>query len=207
MPPVKSRRAQYTESTRDAVLDSATELFCARGYAHTSLDEVAAHARVTKGAIYHHFANKASLLIAIVERMELAGNARMRTAFAEVSAESGPAAGAMAVIDEFLLQCSDETYGALVFREAPIALGWQEWRACEEKYAVALVEEILQQLADAGTIPSPVTGTLVSMVFGMLGTAGQLLAGTPADEGPRVRAELRATFAAFLQGMRLDASG
>lgn len=206
MPSVKSRRAEYTESTRDAVLASATELFCAHGYASTALDEVAAHARVTKGAIYHHFANKAALLTAAVERLELDGNARMRATFAEVAARSGPAAGGLAVIDEFLLMCSDPVYGVLVFREAPIALGWQAWRACEEEYAIGMIEEILGALEAAGVIAGPVTGTLVSVVFGMLGSAGQLLAETAVEDRPRVRDELRSTFGAFLAGLTTNAS-
>ncbi|TCK20500.1 TetR family transcriptional regulator [Pseudonocardia endophytica] len=202
MPPVKSRRAEYTESTRDAVLDAAAELFVGRGYPRTSLDEVAAAARVTKGAIYHHFANKAALMTALIEREELDATRRTRAAFEDVAARDGAAAGAMAAIDEFLVQCSEPVYGALVFREAPLALGWTDWQACEEKYAVAVIEEVLGRLADDRVIAGPVGGTLVSMVFGMLGTAGQLLAATPDAEAPRVRDELHATFAAFLAGMR-----
>ncbi len=202
MPPVKSRRAEYTESTRDAVLDAAAELFVRRGYPRTSLDEVAAAARVTKGAIYHHFANKAALMKALIERLELAGNERVRETFARVRAEHGAAAGGLAAIDVFLDQCSEPVYGALVFREAPLALGWQEWRACEEKYAVSLIEEIMRSLADEGAIAPPLmTPTLVSVVFGMIGTAGQLMAATSEADRPRVRSELQATFGAFLSGL------
>jgi AcrR family transcriptional regulator len=202
MPPVKSRRAEYTESTRDAVLDAAAELFVGRGYLRTSLDEVAAAARVTKGAIYHHFTNKAALMAALIEREEQEATRRTRTAFEEAAGRDGSAAGAMAAIETFLEHCSEEVYGALVFREAPLALGWTEWQACEEKYAVAVIEEVLGRLVDDRVIAGPVGRTLVSMVFGMLGTSGQLLADTPVPERARVRAELRATFAAFLAGMR-----
>ena len=41
----RSRRLEYSESTRDALVDSAVELFTKRGYAGTSLDEVAKHVR------------------------------------------------------------------------------------------------------------------------------------------------------------------
>ena len=200
--PVKSRRAEYTESTRDAVLDAAAELFVGRGYPHTSLDEVAAAARVTKGAIYHHFTNKAALMTALVERMESEVTARTRATYEDVTARDGAEAGALAAVDEFLLRCSDSAYGPLVFREAPLALGWTQWRECEEKYAVAVVEEALDALAAAGVIAMPVGRTLVSVVFGMLGTAGQLLADTPEDDRAKVRDELRRTFLAFMSGLR-----
>lgn len=202
MPPVKSRRAEYTESTRDAVLDAAADLFVERGYPRTSLDEVAAAARVTKGAIYHHFTNKAALMAALIEREEQEATRRTRAAFEQAAATDGAAAGAIAAIDAFLEHCAEPVYGALVFREAPLALGWTAWQACEEKYAVAVIEEVLGRLAADGVIAGPVGRTLVSMVFGMLGTSGQLLADTPVPDRSRVRDELRATFAAFLAGMR-----
>lgn len=201
MPPVKSRRTEYTESTRDAVLDSAATLFCEKGYGSTSLDEVAAAARVTKGAIYHHFANKAAVMTALVERLERAGHDRLHARFVELAATTDAATAGLAVIDEFLLMCSDPVYGGVVFREAPIALGWQAWRACEEEYAIVLIETVLQEMERSGVIPGPVTGTLVTMVFGMLGTTGQLLAETVEEQRPRVRAELRATYTAFLAGL------
>ena len=97
--------------------------------------------------------------------------------------------------------CSEPDYGRLVFREAPIALGWQAWRACEEQYAVGLIEDVLREGERAGLVRGPVTSTLVTMVFGMLGTTGQLLAETPEPERPRVREELRATYTAFLTGL------
>ncbi|MDN5918013.1 MAG: TetR/AcrR family transcriptional regulator [Pseudonocardia sp.] len=207
MPPVKSRRAEYTESTRDAVLDSAARLFVEHGYGATSLDEVAAAARVTKGAIYHHFANKAALMTALIDRLERDAHDRLQRRFVELSATTDPATAGLAVIDEFLLMCSDPVYGGLVFREAPIALGWQAWRACEEEYAIVLIEDVLHELERSGAIPGPVTGTLVTMVFGMLGTTGQILAETPEDERPRVRDELRSTYVAFLAGLALGAPG
>src|SRR5664279_76435 len=56
-----TRRQDYSASTKKALLDSACELFTQHGYAGTSLDEVVAAARVTKGALYHHFPSKLAL--------------------------------------------------------------------------------------------------------------------------------------------------
>jgi AcrR family transcriptional regulator len=41
-------------------------LFAAAGYQNTGIDEIARAARVTKGALYHHFADKQTLFDAIV---------------------------------------------------------------------------------------------------------------------------------------------
>ncbi|MFK7957545.1 MAG: TetR/AcrR family transcriptional regulator [Lysobacterales bacterium] len=51
-----------------SVLDSALHLFVTRGYATTSMDDVARHCGLTKGAVYFYFKDKLSLLDALLER-------------------------------------------------------------------------------------------------------------------------------------------
>src|ERR1700730_3225389 len=58
-------RSQHAEPTRRAVLAAARALFGRNGYAQTSVGEIADAARVTKGAVYHHFANKKALFRAV----------------------------------------------------------------------------------------------------------------------------------------------
>ena len=55
--------------TRNAILDAAELVFNERGVSCTSLGEIAAAAGVTRGAIYWHFANKADLFDAMVQRV------------------------------------------------------------------------------------------------------------------------------------------
>src|SRR3954447_20507832 len=68
--PGASRRAQYSASTKRALVEVAEGLFTAHGYANTSLDAIVAGARVTKGALYHHFSGKQALFEAVFERVE-----------------------------------------------------------------------------------------------------------------------------------------
>src|SRR3954467_10107122 len=65
-----SRRQEYSASTRRALVDVATDLFTAQGYAGTSLDETVAGARVPKGALYPHFSGKQALFESVFERVE-----------------------------------------------------------------------------------------------------------------------------------------
>lgn len=51
---------------RGAILEAATTLFLRKGYAGTSMDEIAALARVSKQTVYKHFADKDTLFSAIV---------------------------------------------------------------------------------------------------------------------------------------------
>ena len=60
---------------RRAILDAATAVFLRNGYLGTSMDEVAAVARVSKQTVYKHFTDKESLFTAIVAAaVDAAGN-------------------------------------------------------------------------------------------------------------------------------------
>lgn len=61
-------RSKFPERTRARILDSALEVFAAKGYAQTSMDEIAGRAGVTKGALYWHFEDKLRLYRALVDR-------------------------------------------------------------------------------------------------------------------------------------------
>lgn len=65
------RTKMEAAATRDALLDAALTVFRDRGVAHTSLEEVAAAAGVTRGAVYWHFRDKADLFTALCERVQL----------------------------------------------------------------------------------------------------------------------------------------
>src|SRR5882672_11091549 len=65
----KDRREAQGDATRLALLSAARELFGDSGYAATSIEEVAASANVTKGAVYHHFGGKANLFQAVYEQV------------------------------------------------------------------------------------------------------------------------------------------
>ena len=67
MHPVKSRRTEYAELTRAALLPAAADAFVRDGYNASSTVSIAAAARVTKGALYHHFTDKQSLFEAVLD--------------------------------------------------------------------------------------------------------------------------------------------
>jgi AcrR family transcriptional regulator len=58
----KKARGNYPEQTRQAIIDSAVELFHERGYHATSVRDIVEYAGITKGAFYHHFESKEILL-------------------------------------------------------------------------------------------------------------------------------------------------
>lgn len=67
---VKRTRIEAAE-TRSNILDAAERVFDQRGVSHTSLEDIARAAGVTRGAIYWHFKNKSEVFTAMVDRVTL----------------------------------------------------------------------------------------------------------------------------------------
>jgi TetR/AcrR family transcriptional regulator, transcriptional repressor for nem operon len=63
------RRSRDPEATRDKLLNAAFEEIYRRGFQAASLNTILAKAGVTKGALYHHFPDKASLGYAVVDEV------------------------------------------------------------------------------------------------------------------------------------------
>lgn len=63
------RAKEEAEKTRTRILASALALFAKKGYEHTTFTDIAARLKMTKGAVYWHFASKEALLMALVDEM------------------------------------------------------------------------------------------------------------------------------------------
>src|SRR5258708_21198758 len=86
------RRTQEERSaaTRDALISAARKLWGLRGYAEVGTPEIATAAGVTRGAMYHQFADKAALFRDVVEAVEQDVMAPMATLVASAGAPEPP---------------------------------------------------------------------------------------------------------------------
>ncbi|MBS44200.1 MAG: TetR family transcriptional regulator [Nocardioides sp.] len=173
------RRAQYSASTKRALVDVAEALFAEQGYAGTSLDTVVAGAEVTKGALYHHFSGKQALFEAVFERVE--GDAAKRIQQA-MRAHKDPWAKSLAGLRAFLEVVREPAYRRLVVQEGPAVLGYERFREQEERSTFANVLEIVQSVLSAGTwqLDEEMEHTFARIFFGALSTAGETV--TTADD-------------------------
>ncbi|MCX2734363.1 TetR/AcrR family transcriptional regulator [Saccharopolyspora sp. NFXS83] len=197
MATARPRRVEHTESTRQALVDSAVVLFTKKGYAGTSLDEIAKRARVTKGALYHHFNGKQALFEAAFEEVE---TQVVRRLSAELFGSGNIWETVRAGLREFLKVCLEPSYQRIVVHEAPAVMGWERWREAEERFTFGVIREALRALVDAGEFtPLPVEA-LAHVVFGALSAGATTIAGSAQQK--KTSAEVGEVVDAVMQGLR-----
>src|SRR5262245_3253001 len=64
------KQAERSAGTIEAIEAAARKLFTSRGFAETSIDDIAARAGVAKGAVYHHFASKEAIFARQVDAVQ-----------------------------------------------------------------------------------------------------------------------------------------
>jgi AcrR family transcriptional regulator len=196
METARSRREEYAEATYEALVDSAAACFLENGYVATSLDAVAKRARLTKGAIYHHFASKRDLFMAVLQRQE---ERSARTVIEAGAAAPDAWSGIVAAFDTFLETISDPVYQRLCWVEGPAALGFEDWWACGERYEIGVIRAQLDRAAAAGVLIVQDLDMMAHVLFGAV-TAG-VLAMARSEEPTRERDRFRATMLDIIKGV------
>jgi AcrR family transcriptional regulator len=198
---VRSRRLEYSESTRDALVDSAVELFTKRGYAGTSLDEVAKRARVTKGALYHHFSGKQALFEAAFDTVETKA---MRRLGEIVSGPGHPWETAMAGLRAYVRVCLDPAFQRIVVHEGPVVMGWARWREAEEHYSFGVIRASVAALVEAGEIVEVPVEVMTRLLYGALSAGASMIAG--AADPRKASEEVAWSITKVVSGLRRPAA-
>ena len=196
MASVMGRRSQHTADTRTALIKAARRLFGERGYASVSLDEVCRRARVTKGALYHHFENKEDLFLAVYEQVEedlVAAGAGATDPNADFWDLLHGAAGA------FLDVCVRPDARHIIV-EAPAVLGWAQARAAEERYSLGQLQLGLEAAAAGGLVRTRSPAVLAQLLFALFHEAGMAVAA--ADDPVTAKALVGAELDGLLRGLR-----
>ena len=166
---VDSRRTQAERSaeTREALIAAGRSLFAVHGFADVSLEAIVRTAGVTRGALYHHFADKTELFAAVFERVEGEVAARMGDAIG--GAEHADPVEVMRLGAEFWLDaCADDEIQRIVLVDAPAVLGWTRWTEIGDRYNIGLVRNLLTHAIEIGRIPpQPVEATAMTLLGAM----------------------------------------
>ena len=194
----RGRKAERAEATRAALVRAARELFAEKGFAATGTEEVVRRARVTRGALYHHFHGKEDLFRAVFEALE--AELSQRVASAASSGGGDPMARLRRGLDAFLDACLEAAVQRIVLLEGPSVLGWEAWHEIDARYGFALLTRALQAAMDAGALRRQAVEPLAYLLLGALTQAGLVVA--RAGDPGKARAELGGALHGLLDGLR-----
>jgi AcrR family transcriptional regulator len=198
---VKSRRLEYAEQTRAALIAAAAAAFAEHGFTATSIAQIAAAARVTKGAVYHHFSDKQGLFEAVMNQYNEAAQQKVYGVIAKHPDDMWKAA--TAALEATLDVCADPVAGRLIYLEGPIGLGWRRWRESERQYTHHNVRQLLLSGVQAGIYPDDIPIEAMTQVMaGMITHAGIALAEASTRQRKAVRQDLQNAIHQIMRGLR-----
>ena len=193
------RRAEHASDTRAALVASARRLFAAQGFDATGTEQIVADARVTRGALYHHFRDKADLFRAVMA--EAAGAVAQRLIDEQLASEAAsPLAEIQAGVAAYLDVCVTGDFQRIVLVDGPRVLGSDAWDELVERYGRGILEEWLERCVQAGDLEAVPIRALARLLIAMLTEASLTIArsATPSE----TRDELGIVLGRLLAGLR-----
>ena len=203
--PEGQRRSQAERSaaTRGALVRAARELFARDGYAATGREAIVERAGVTRGAMYHHFADKEALFRAVFEEIEAEVMAKAAEAAMTVAPDDPLGqlrAGSLAYLDVAL----DPAVQRICLLDAPAVLSPAARQEVLDAYAVGLVREVLKAAMDSGALRAQPLEPLTHVLLAALHEAALYVA--RADDHTAARADVGTTVEHLLDSLRSPSS-
>ena len=191
------RREAEAHATREALIQAALELFTERGYAAVGTEEIVTRAKVTRGALYHHFTDKRDLFRAVFERVE--GDLMERIGATMQGADDAwnlMIAGMRAFLDA----CEEPAVKQISLIDAPAVLGWEEWREIDNRHGLGLTRAALQGAVEAGVLRPIAVDPMAHLFVAALSEAAFVIA--HADNPRKARAEVEEALTQLVEGLR-----
>ncbi|HYK32197.1 MAG TPA: TetR/AcrR family transcriptional regulator [Streptosporangiaceae bacterium] len=201
--PVKRRtQGERTAQTRAALITAARGLFGSEGFAEVSAERIAREAGMTRGALYHQFADKADLFAAVLDEVEAEIAQRVVGAVAGFDPADTTGmllAGASAWLDA----SSEPDLQRIVLLDGPSVLGWDRWREICLRHTVGLIAALLQDGIDRGSLPPQPVQALTHVLVGAVDEAALYIA--RADDGATARADMDLVLRRLTQALSASA--
>jgi AcrR family transcriptional regulator len=194
MQEAKRTQEERREATRAALMAAARKLFAEKGYAGTGTPEIVAAAGVTRGALYHHFADKLALFEAVVEE-EHCAVAEAITAMTDGADAPPDMIEALVVGSEaFLGAMQDPGRRRIMLIDAPAVLDRQTLDAINNRYGQQTLTEGVRCAVEAGVL----VDVAIEPTAQLLGALFDRAALAPEGELPSYRKAMEAV----IRGLR-----
>jgi len=156
-----------------------------------------AGARVTKGALYHHFRGKQELFEAAFVSVEDAAAERIRRTIRSID---DPWEKALTGLREFLAVTRTEAYRRIVIQEGPAVLGYERYREHEERSTFGLVHEIVASLLGGYELPATTLEAFTRLFFGAMSATGSAV--STAEDPQQASDDAEGAIVLVLAGIR-----
>ena len=163
-PRIPSRtQAERLAATRAALLKEARAIFATAGYEAAATEEIVKRAKVTRGALYHHFKDKRDLFEAVVEEVARG----IATTIDDTAVPSRtPLETLVEGMRAFLDACLDPAVRRIYLIDAPAVLGWHRWREIDAPHGVRSLREGIAAVLEAQPDPALAIEPLTFMLSG-----------------------------------------
>ena len=191
------KNTDRTALTRGKLIEAARTLFAQHGYAATSTEQILAQAGVKRGALYHHFKDKAELFEAVcIQVSEEAYPIVERSADQGATPLEALVNGSTAWV-EFMLRPDNRQ---IVLVDAPTVLGWAKWDALDQRLSAASLREGVADAAARGALSLRCPVELTTLMINGALNAIALRAGAPGADIQTTdwQAAVRALFEALV---------
>jgi AcrR family transcriptional regulator len=184
-------------ATRDALIEAALELFTERGYAEVGTEEIVTRAKVTRGALYHHFDDKRDLFRAVFERVEAD---LMQRIGAKMGGAEDPWELMTTGMRSFLDACEEPAVKQISLTDAPAVLGWKEWREIDNRHGLGLTRAALEGAVAADVLRPIAVEPMAHLLVAALSEAAFVIA--HANHPRKARAEVEEALLQLVEGLR-----
>jgi AcrR family transcriptional regulator len=191
-----SLRAEQVAQTRAALVAAGRQLFGENGFRATSVDDLAREARVTTGALYHHFPTKT----AVFEAVFVQAHTDLMTASAKAAHGASDGIEELALgFEAFLDGVLQPDMQRILIVDGPAVLGLARYTELDEQYAHAVIVHSLTAATEAGTIKVEDPETATRLLLGALTRGAMLIANSPDPVETRhaVAKSMRALLSSF----------
>jgi len=201
MPPTQAERSA---TTRQALLSAARNLWGERGFTAVGTPEIATTAGVTRGAMYHQFADKTSLFVAVLEAVEAEVMARLGEAVL-AAAPASPIEALHAAADAWLEIATEPEIRQLVLLDATSVLGWAGFRDVSLRFSLGMTEQLLAEAVAAGELREQPVRPLAHVLIAAIDEAAMVIA--DADDEEKAKAEMTPVVHGLIAALGPGASG
>jgi AcrR family transcriptional regulator len=187
-------QAERRAATMRAVEVAARELFGARGFAGTSIDDIAARAGVAKGAVYHHYASKEVLFERVLDCVQ----GELAALPAPSRKIENPRDAIAAAVLRYLLAASKPEVKRILLIDGPAVIGWERWREIDDRYFGAAMRGAVAAVL-GGKAESRLVESTAHLLLGAVMEAALLCA--RAENSPKKARQYATALRGLLDGL------